>query len=183
MSAPAAEPAEAVLLAQVRAHRRAFRSAALLLLVVCVGGAAALYFGFDATEERVVKGILQGAVLGPIISLLLFLKTVGDPRKHRAVVALLDHASSVVWLYLEVPTRPAWTLRPGGRPRPGLAAEATLLVCLEDGKRLRFEVQAGDEDRVLAVARSLAPRAVVGFFPAVDEQFRKRPGSVGRPTV
>jgi hypothetical protein len=165
---------ERLLVAQVRVRNAGLRGAAALLFVICFGGGILSYL---LADPRLVK-VIAGAGFGVLLALMLVLPTLGDPKRHGAITALRERAASVVWLYVSYPRRPPWTEASWARSMPGVVKASILFVCMDDGRRLPFDVRAGDEDAVLDLARRLAPAAVVGWSAETDARYRQSPASL-----
>jgi len=61
------------------------------------------------------------------------------------------------------------------RATPGIVADSTLMVCLDNGKRLSLGVRFGSEQSVLDAVATLVPRATRGYTATLDGQYRRQP--------
>jgi hypothetical protein len=173
---------EDLLVAQVRAQWKGRRGAALLLLAICLVGAVASWAAFDLSERGPARAV-GGGLVGTLLSAVLLATTLGDPRRRPAIDVLRTAAGKVVWVYLVQPPRPPWTQSAWARSFPGLVKESTLMLGLEDGKRLTLGVQAGSERPVLEAVTAAAPGASRGFTAAREAQFKRSPASLRQPQV
>lgn len=150
------------LIDQVRLQKRMHWLGALtlaLIMIVC-GGIA--WLSLSAADSQRIMGL---AGMGLIVSALMAIPGLGDPRKTRAARTLRDRAQEIVWIYLE-------EVR-------GQGASQWVVLCMEDGARVRFPAfSKRRESEVFALVAALAPEAAQGFTPALEMAFLKDPSSL-----
>ena len=139
-----------------------WRMGALMLAAIMIlcGGLAKLFL--SSAESQGIVGL---ASMGLVVSLVLALSTLGDPRKTRAAKTLRERAHEIVWIYLV-------ELR-------GQGASQWVVLALEDGARVSFPAfEKGREAEVFAAIARLVPRATQGFAPRHEMAFLKDPSSL-----
>lgn len=155
---------EALLIEQIRAAKRNWRNGGLTMIVLMGVLGAISYFGLGGREGT---GLAALSGFGAFVGALLLLPSLGDPAKAKILSTLRARSASIVWLYV-------FTQR-------GQAAASWIIVGLDDGKRERVPAILGREQEVLTAMTRLAPKATVGFTPALDALFRRTPVELRRP--
>lgn len=149
---------ETLLVEMIRDSKRGWRSGGLTMIVLMLVLAAISWLALDPREG---KGLAALCGLGVIVGLGLLVPSFGDPTKAKILTTIRERAGQIVWLYV-------FTHRGNG-------AGSWIVMGFEDGKRDRIPATMGREDEVLRAMARLAPRATVGFSPANEATFAKRP--------
>jgi hypothetical protein len=154
---------EALLVQMIRDSKRNWRSGGLAMIVLMVVLAAISWLALDPREG---KGLAALCGLGVVVGLGLLVPSFGDPTKAKILATIRERAGQIVWLYV-------FTQRGNG-------AGSWIILGLDDGKRDRVPVTMGREDEVLRAMMRVAPQATVGFTPAHEATFLKRPFELRR---
>jgi hypothetical protein len=149
---------EALLVQMIRDSKRNWRSGGLTMIVLMLVLAAISWLALDPREG---KGLAALCGLGVLVGLGLLVPSFGDATKAKILGTIRERAGQIVWLYV-------FTQRGNG-------AGSWVVMGFEDGKRDRVPATMGREDEVLRAMTRLAPRATVGFSPAHEATFLKRP--------
>ena len=152
-----------LLVEMLRDSRRGWRTGGLTMIVLMLVLAAISWLALDPREG---KGLAALCGLGVIVGLGLLVPSFGDPTKAKILTTIRERAGQIVWLYV-------FTQRGNG-------AGSWIVMGFEDGKRDRVPATMGREDEVLRAMARLAPRATVGFSPANEATFLKRPVELRR---
>lgn len=154
---------ETLLVEMIRDSKRGWRTGGLTMIVLMLVLAAISWLALDPREG---KGLAALCGLGVIVGLGLLVPSFGDPTKAKILTTIRERAGQIVWLYV-------FTQRGNG-------AGSWIVMGFEDGKRDRVPATMGREDEVLRAMARLAPRATVGFSPANEATFLKRPVELRR---
>jgi hypothetical protein len=103
---------------------------------------------------------------GSIIGVFLLVPSLGNPAKAAIFDILRTRAEQIVWIYV-------FTQR-------GRGAGSWVVLGFEDGTRKQVTAIMGREQEVIRGIAMLAPRATVGFSPAIEAQFAKAPRELRR---
>jgi hypothetical protein len=148
---------EALLVQQIRAHRKQLRLAGILVLALCAAGLALFFAGVIAPDgtRRTMRAIVY-SFLGVPLGLGFILASLRDPRKLAAITLLRESPKKIVADHLSIPFRAPWMSKPSLR---WMAKESTLILQTADGKQHRVPVAFGEEQKVAAALKSALPHA------------------------
>lgn len=154
---------EALLVEMIRDSKRTWRSGGLTLIALMIVLAAISWL---ALEPREGQGLAALCGLGVLVGAALLVPSFGDPTEARILRTIRARGGQIVWLYV-------FTQR-------GQAAGSWIIMGFDDGKRDRVPVTIGREDEVLRALARVAPQATLGFTPAREATFAKRPFELRR---
>lgn len=150
------------LIEQVRLQKRMHWLGALTMAAVMIVCGGLAWLALSAADAQRIMGL---AGFGLIVSALMVIPGLGDPRKTRAARTLRDRAQEIVWIYPE-------EVR-------GQSASQWVVLCMEGGARVRFPAfSKRRESEVFALIAALAPQAAQGFHPDLEMAFLKDPSSL-----
>lgn len=138
------------------------------LLIVGVG-ALMIWLSFidqTMTTVAVVGAWIFGGVFVATGVLILYVSFKPNP----VVQALEQSPGSVVWLY-----RQDVVTQYGKRTNT-----SNVFIGFSDGKRHNILCNAAQADKLLEALHARLPKAVLGYNKAIEEQFKRDPGSVIR---
>lgn len=154
---------EALLVEMIRDSKRNWRSGGLTMVVLMIVLAAISWL---ALEPREGQGLAALCGLGVLVGVALLVPSFGDPTKAKILATIRARAGHIVWLYV-------FTQR-------GQAAGSWIIMGFDDGKRDRVPATMGREDEVLRAMARVTPHATLGFTPAREATFLKRPFELRR---
>lgn len=154
---------EALLVEAARERKKMWRTGAITMVLLMLGLGALSYFALDPPENVRVAAL---AGFGLVVGLLLFLPSLGDPKKAKILDVLRRRADAIVWMYVHV--------------QRGQGAGSWIVIGFDDGTRDRADAVMGREEELLRALGALAPRATLGFSPATEARFLQAPASLRR---
>jgi DNA-binding transcriptional ArsR family regulator len=154
---------EALLVEAVRQRKKMWRTGAITMVLLMIVLGAISFFALDPPQNVRVAAL---AGFGAFVGVLLFLPSLGDPTKAKILDVLRRRADAIVWMYVHV--------------QRGQGAGSWIVIGFDDGKRDRADAVMGREEELLRALGAFAPRATLGFSPALEARFAQSPPSLRR---